>query len=714
MSPPQISDLPTGVSVLHSSKASDSTAPGLRRALAVATAAGLRRPGKKRPRRRQRPLRISAVALARWDERVARARPKDLLDLADELHAEAGPAVSFDASSGAQGSYQSLDDILADFELEISAVAPSQAADGPTEADPPDEAPRERSWKQILYKRPQKLGLSLKDNKSDRRDTRMQMGLHLFEPLRVYHSLLQWPDDTDPVPGEGGASWLELLLDHWCCTRVEMKPMGCPKTGRMRDQVELFAAASRRVAVVCGCKLRPSPQTHKVTSLGTYGQPWASGFCRRPQLLFPDMVHKILAACQRRVEEASEEERADGQDPFWDAGIPNVELPDPIWTVDARYDILSGGTRPGGALSILWDKICAEVEESNVKATREGLHLIQLPGSPEGEVVCTRCGARKSWQHFHTFARRRCKGAATAVDENGNLLQNWKDVGDTWRKSRRKATAAKRTASLAAKQPGLTAAEVECLAGTEEHPRPCDPKSVRALRARTHAERRRRVERGDWSPAREFPDRRHVAAADLPAVESRAKLQEELVAWEIDRRKCATQPRGKKGVTTSVLKEGPHAQSALSDEQRRKQRRREANAKHWAKRRATAPGSTCGRASMAAPSKAGKHKVANFAGGAAGVGTGEELADIPYDGPGVPAAAAASHNHRSRRAVALRTKSSGAVSAGASRTNAADEGAAAPSRPKQRKAAAAGACARSSTGSSGTRAGASRRAARKK
>ena len=94
-----------------------------------------------------------------------------------------------------------------------------------------------------LLQRPQQQGVALKVNKLDKRDTRMQMGLHLFEPIRVYLSLLQWPKAAPP--GSQGVTWLELLLDFWCSTRVEMKPMGCRKPGDLRAQAELFRAASR-------------------------------------------------------------------------------------------------------------------------------------------------------------------------------------------------------------------------------------------------------------------------------------------------------------------------------------------------------------------------------------------------------------------------------------------------------------------------------------
>ena len=59
--------------------------------------------------------------------------------------------------------------------------------------------------------------MALKTNKLDKRDTRMQMGLHLFEPLllRVYFSMLQWPSQPKgaATPNSEGVTWLELLLD---------------------------------------------------------------------------------------------------------------------------------------------------------------------------------------------------------------------------------------------------------------------------------------------------------------------------------------------------------------------------------------------------------------------------------------------------------------------------------------------------------------------
>lgn len=278
------------------------------------------------------------------------------------------------------------------------------------------------------------------------------------------------------------------------------------------------------------------------------------------------MITKVIRANQGHAEES--EEGLSFADPFWRSSTPTVELPDPTWTVDARYDILSGGARPGGALSILGDKIQAEVEQSNEKALAEGLHLLQLPGPPDGEVTCTRCGGRKPWQYFHTFARRICIGAATAGGDDGELPNKWKDVNEGWAMVRRKNVFAKRSAALAARQPELSAAEKECLVGTEEYPRPCDPKSVRAVRARTHAERKRRVASGDWSPAREFPDWRAVPVASLLPVTPRRQLQEEMMAWEKDRRQTAARPRGKKGFT-AMADEATQSAAAMEDEGRR-------------------------------------------------------------------------------------------------------------------------------------------------
>ena len=155
-----------------------------------------------------------------------------------------------------------------------------------------------------------------------------------------------------------------------------MKPMGCPKPGNLRAQTELFRAAARRVAQICSTRVTNVRQTHKATSLSAVGQEWAKGFAQRPRLLFSEMVEKMLKCLCAR----GEEEGLPGDAGFlWGSDIPRVELPDPIWTVDSRYDILTGGTRPGGALSVLWEKIHTDVQETNQKALVEGLHLIQLP-----------------------------------------------------------------------------------------------------------------------------------------------------------------------------------------------------------------------------------------------------------------------------------------------------------------------------------------------
>jgi hypothetical protein len=506
--------------------------------------------------------------------------------LAQQLKEVAGPIVAFEETLD---DYTSVKDIIEDFEKEMELESEDEAGGndgGKGEDDPPDGLGVSGGYTQTLFQRPKQLGVALKSNKMDKKDTRMQMGLHLFEPLRVYFSLMQWPKTAHLSPS-GGVTWLELMLDFWCCTRVEMKPMGRPKTGCLRAQTELFRAASRRVARICGARrLTEVHQTHKATSLSAYGQEWATGFSARPLLLFGDMVHKMLIALQRRTEQDGAEDRNRA---FWEGDIPWVELPDPIWTVDGRYDILTGGTRPGGALNILWEKIHAEVEESNQKAITEGLHLIQLPGAPDGVVSCTRCGLQKPWQHFHTFARRRCKGAARALGDDGQPLQPWKDKQESLARTRRKGIFARRRAKLCSGRPGISAVELDCLVGTEEHPRPCDPTCVRVMKARRHAERIRRVASGAWPAPTEVPDRRVVL--DLPAVVSRQQLEEEMMAWDRDRRAnqgmvtygraAKRKPVGSAKVRQKDLQAKQETREAV--EKRRKERRKEVNRKYWAK-----------------------------------------------------------------------------------------------------------------------------------
>ena len=57
----------------------------------------------------------------------------------------------------------------------------------------------------------------------------------------------------------------------------------------------------------------------------------------------------------------------------WEEGIPSVEPPDPICPGAGSYDSLTGGARPGGVLNLLWEKVHAEVEDSNQRALAEGL-----------------------------------------------------------------------------------------------------------------------------------------------------------------------------------------------------------------------------------------------------------------------------------------------------------------------------------------------------
>ena len=75
---------------------------------------------------------------------------------------------------------------------------------------------------QMTFTRPEMLWVALRHNKKDKRDTRMQMGLHLFEPIRIYPSSPQWPVGTNKgvaTQPAADVSWLELLLGFWCTTR---------------------------------------------------------------------------------------------------------------------------------------------------------------------------------------------------------------------------------------------------------------------------------------------------------------------------------------------------------------------------------------------------------------------------------------------------------------------------------------------------------------
>ena len=100
-------------------------------------------------------------------------------NLALQLDEAAGPMVAFEG----EDEYDSMDAAIADFEAEAAAADAGEGS-GSTE---------QGRWAQTLLRRPKQLGTALRFNKLDKRDSRMQMGLHLFEPIRVYFSLLQWP-----------------------------------------------------------------------------------------------------------------------------------------------------------------------------------------------------------------------------------------------------------------------------------------------------------------------------------------------------------------------------------------------------------------------------------------------------------------------------------------------------------------------------------------
>jgi hypothetical protein len=117
--------------------------------------------------------------------------------------------------------------------------------------------------------------------------------------------------------------------------------------------------------------------------------------------------------------------------------------------------------------------------------------------------------------------RSDCKVASAAASKQGGRIRLITE-------RRKKAQAA---------HPEATGAELDCYAGCADYPRPVDPYSERALRARMRAERIRRTDKGEWSPARRVPDIRRIPLDELPPIESRHKLEQEMVAWEPKRRK---------------------------------------------------------------------------------------------------------------------------------------------------------------------------------
>ena len=105
--------------------------------------------------------------------------------LAQQLKEAAGPIVAFEEILD---DYTSVKDIIEDFEKEMELELEDEAGGndgGKGEDDPPDGLIASGGYTQTLFQRPKQLGVALKSNKMDKKDTRMQMGLHLLEPLRV-------------------------------------------------------------------------------------------------------------------------------------------------------------------------------------------------------------------------------------------------------------------------------------------------------------------------------------------------------------------------------------------------------------------------------------------------------------------------------------------------------------------------------------------------
>jgi hypothetical protein len=178
------------------------------------------RVGKRRTIKQAR--RPKAVGQILDDRRQART----LDPVVESLANEAGDIVTFEDGGGVRGQgndrgYTSVADVIQDFTDELAAVEDMQV-EGDSGGEDTEPAMvglgSLGDYTQHMLERPQQLGVALKHNKKDKRDTGMQMGLHLFEPIRIYFGLLHWPKVLETLACDGepaDVAWLELLCDFW-------------------------------------------------------------------------------------------------------------------------------------------------------------------------------------------------------------------------------------------------------------------------------------------------------------------------------------------------------------------------------------------------------------------------------------------------------------------------------------------------------------------
>ena len=120
-------------------------------------------------------------------------------------------------------------------------------------------------------------------------------GIPLFAPLVWYWRNLQWPIDNDVFQTTESVSWLELAIDFHAVTHCQLSRPNEDDTHKTAQScARFFAAASRRMAIICKSQLAPTRHFDHVPSLTALGLGRAAGLQCRPKIMSPDFVNNSL------------------------------------------------------------------------------------------------------------------------------------------------------------------------------------------------------------------------------------------------------------------------------------------------------------------------------------------------------------------------------------------------------------------------------------
>ena len=151
--------------------------------------------------------------------------------------------------------------------------------------------------------------------------------LDLFAPLHWYFKNLRWPECSDHT-----VTWVELALDFMVTTHVKLCAANEESEALSAERAaRLFSSASKRLAQICQFSVIPDTEyktmycTERVPALTALGLGRAAGCSRRPLLMQPTAVHRMLLQAALEQELLTQSHKR--------SFVPDLSsLPAPLWT----------------------------------------------------------------------------------------------------------------------------------------------------------------------------------------------------------------------------------------------------------------------------------------------------------------------------------------------------------------------------------------------